>query len=834
MTRNKIDYGIDLGTTNSAICRMEKGKPTIKKADLGGDTMPSCVTITKKGGIRVGQTAYNDMKQDMRSQTKTWRKGESNSFIEFKRTMATDTKYHSSHANRDFTSEELSAEVLKALKSFVTDENINSIVVTVPAKFNVNQKTATIEAAKLAGFKKCELLQEPIAAAMAYGLTTDDKNAVWIVFDFGGGTFDAALLQVEDGIIQVRDTEGDNYLGGKDLDYAIVDNLVIPQLREEYALDSYLSNPDKKEILRDATKTYVEGARIQLSFKDTDDMISNIGELGNDEDGEEIELDMTLTQEEAFAAMRPLYQRAVDICKGLMQRNNLSGSQISKLILVGGPTYCPLIRQMLKEQVTPNVDTSIDPMTAVATGAALYASTIDAEVSDEDIKPEAVKLNIEYQSTTVETTEYVPVSLAGESNCDKVFVEFIRDDQAWSSGKIEIDGKGDVIELNLHERANSFSIVCYNDKGNSIPCFPNEITIIQGIVVGSATLPYNIGIGVWNTAKNRSVFRMATGLEKNRPLPATGILNDLKTSSQLRPGMAEDTLTIPLYQVDYAPEAEGRSTSLYQHVGDVVFTGDDVNTLIPKDSLVNVTLKADTSEQMKVEAYFPAMDITLEKDLDTGKKDLTQESAKEIKRGLAEAETSINRLAEDDMDVQNLRIELEGLKTENQNLSGKEKNVVLGHLRVLLRKIEEIDLNTEWDRTEKKLRKEFADLEHAQNELDNEQTVQIVNQLRAQVDNVICQKNVALGQETIDQIIRLFVQLTMVYQCIGIIRDCSNRFGSIRWKNSSRAQQLVQRGLEIINDNPTREKLQPIVRDLISLMPEDSIPGGIPRGIIKE
>lgn len=834
MTRNKIDYGIDLGTTNSAICRMEKGKPTIKKADLGGDTMPSCVTITKKGGIRVGQTAYNDMKQDMRSQTKTWRKGESNSFIEFKRTMATDTKYHSSHANRDFTSEELSAEVLKALKSFVTDENINSIVVTVPAKFNVNQKTATIEAAKLAGFKKCELLQEPIAAAMAYGLTTDDKNAVWIVFDFGGGTFDAALLQVEDGIIQVRDTEGDNYLGGKDLDYAIVDNLVIPQLREEYALDSYLSNPDKKEILRDATKTYVEGARIQLSFKDTDDMISNIGELGNDEDGEEIELDMTLTQEEAFAAMRPLYQRAVDICKGLMQRNNLSGSQISKLILVGGPTYCPLIRQMLKEQVTPNVDTSIDPMTAVATGAALYASTIDAEVSDEDIKPEAVKLNIEYQSTTVETTEYVPVSLAGESNCDKVFVEFVRDDQAWSSGKIEIDGKGDVIELNLHERANSFSIVCYNDKGNSIPCFPNEITIIQGIVVGSATLPYNIGIGVWNTAKNRSVFRMATGLEKNRPLPATGILNDLKTSSQLRPGMAEDTLTIPLYQVDYAPEAEGRSTSLYQHVGDVVFTGDDVNTLIPKDSLVNVTLKADTSEQMKVEAYFPAMDITLEKDLDTGKKDLTQESAKEIKRGLAEAETSINRLAEDDMDVQNLRIELEGLKTENQNLSGKEKNVVLGHLRVLLRKIEEIDLNTEWDRTEKKLRKEFADLEHAQNELGNEQTVQIVNQLRAQVDNVICQKNVALGQETIDQIIRLFVQLTMVYQCIGIIRDCSNRFGSIRWKNSSRAQQLVQRGLEIINDNPTREKLQPIVRDLISLMPEDSIPGGIPEGIIKE
>lgn len=833
MARNKIDYGIDLGTTNSAICRMEKGKPTIKKTDINKDTMPSCVSINKKGAIKVGDTAYNNMKQDVRRQTKTWVKGESNSYIEFKRTMATNTRYHSGYANKDFSSEELSAEVLKALKSFVSDENINSIVVTVPAKFNVNQKTTTIEAARLAGFKKCELLQEPIAAAMAYGLTADEKNGIWMVFDFGGGTFDAALLKVEDGIMQVYDTEGDNYLGGKNLDYVIVDNIVVPQLRKDYALDNYLSNPDKKEILRDAMKTYVEDARIQLSFKDEEDMISNIGDLGTDEDGEEIELDMTLTQDEAFAAMRPLYQRAVDICKGLMQRNNLSGSQINKLILVGGPTYCPLIRQMLKEQVTPNVDTSIDPMTAVATGAALYASTIDAEVSDEDFKPETVKLNIEYQSTTVETTEYVPVSLADSSDRTKVLVEFVRDDKAWSSGKIEIDGKGDVIELNLHERANSFCIVCYDDKGNSIPCFPDEITIIQGSSVGAAPLPYNIGIGVWNTAKNRSVFRMATGLEKNRPLPATGVLNDLKTSSQLRPGMAEDTLTIPLYQVDYAPEAEGRSTSLYQHVGDVVFSGDDVNTHIPKDSLVNVTLRADTSEQMKVEVYFPAMDITLEKDLNTGKKDSIEDAANEVNRGLMEAETSINRLAEDGIDVQNLRKELDSLKTENQNSS--EKRAVLEHLRDLLRKIEGIDLNTEWDRTEKKLRKEFADLEHAQSELGNEQTAQIVNQLRAQVDNVIRQKDVALGLETIDQISGLFFQLTMVYQCIGIIQGCSNRFGSIRWKDSSRAHQLVQKGMEIINDNPTREKLQPIARDLISLMPEDSIPDGIPTGgIIKE
>ena len=102
------------------------------------------------------------------------------------------------------------------------------MVITVPAKFTVGQKTATMEAAKMAGFTKCELLQEPIAAAMAYGLAPDSKDGIWMGFDFGGGTFDAALLKVEDGIMQVFDTEGDNYLGGKNLDYAIVDNIIIP------------------------------------------------------------------------------------------------------------------------------------------------------------------------------------------------------------------------------------------------------------------------------------------------------------------------------------------------------------------------------------------------------------------------------------------------------------------------------------------------------------------------------------------------------------------------------------------------------------------------------
>lgn len=826
MARNKIDYGIDLGTTNSAICRMEKGEPVVIKTDVLKDTMPSCISVNKKGSIKAGDSAYNTMKQDKRRATKSWHKGASNTYVEFKRTMATDTQYPCSNLHKSFSSEELSAEVLKALKSFVTDEKFSSVVITVPAKFTVNQKTATMEAAKMAGFKHCELLQEPIAASMAYGVSSEEKDGLWMVFDFGGGTFDAALLKVEDGIMQVFDTEGDNYLGGKNLDYAIVDNIIIPYLQENYAIDGYLQDEEKKEVLRDAMKTYAEDAKNQLSFKDHEDIISNLGDLGEDEDGEEIELDLTLSQAQVFDVMRPYFQKAVDICKNLIQRNNLNGSQITKLILVGGPTHSPLIRQMLKEQVTPNVDTSIDPMTAVATGAALYASTMDAEVSDKEIKVGTVKLDISYESTTVEMAEYVPVCLAEGPTLNRVFVEFVRGDKAWASGKVEINSKGDVVELNLLEgKANSFNISCYDDKGNILPCFPDEITIIQGSVVGAAPLPYNIAIARWDRNKKRTVIRMAKGLEKNKPLPATGVINDLKTTSQLRPGVSSDVLTVPIHQVDDFEEAEGKSASLYEHVADVVITGEDVDTLMPADSLVDVTLKVDSSEQMRLEVRFLATGFTVEKVLDTSKKHTMEDTNEQISKGFAEAENATKTLSESGIDVNELQEELAAIRTDNENTT--EKKEVLNHLRELLRKIEKLDAGTEWERVEKELREEFDKLEKAQEDLGNERSAQLVDQLRTQTDNAIRSKNVQVGREVLELVTRLFFELTILFQCMGFIRYCNERFASLLWKDSSRARQLVNRGMEQINNNPTTEGLRPIAAELLELLPKDGPhPGG--------
>ena len=832
MARIKIDYGIDLGTTNSAICRMEKGKPSICKSDISADTLPSCISFRRKKSIRVGQGASNDMKSDKRQATKSWNKGVSNTYAEFKRTMATNTRYHSSFMERDFSSEELSSEVLKTLKSFIIDENISSVVITVPAKFTVIQKTATIEAAEMAGFKRCELLQEPIAASMAYGLTSNSKDGIWLVFDFGGGTFDAALLKVEDGIQQIFDTEGDNYLGGKNLDYAIVDNIIIPYLIDKYEISSIMADADKKQILRDAMKTYAEDVKNQLSFKEKYDILSNLGELGEDEEGEELELDLTVTQTDVFEVIYPYFQRAVDICKNLLKRNNLTGDQVDKLILIGGPTHSPLIRQMLKEQITPNLDTSIDPMTAVATGAALYASTLDAEVNEEDVEVDTVMLEVNHESTTVDTTVWIPVKLADNISRSKVWVELVRGDKAWSSGKVEIDKIGNVVEAHLLEsKPNLFDIVVYDEKGNRLPCFPAEITIIQGTKVGATPLPYNIGIAIWSKDKKKGVFRMAKGLEKNKPVPAIGVVNGLKTSNQLRPGVDSDTLLIPIYQVDgLFADAEGRSASLYEHVSDVLITGDEVDALIPSDSPVDIILKVDTSEQMKLEAHFLALDFTVEKKLDTGKKQSVEEAKEVVGKSLVEAQRSINQLKDAGIPVEGLQADLDRVKEDASNSS--EHKAVLQHLKEILRQIEDKDEETEWERLEAELREEFDNLEKAQNSLGNDKSTQLVEQLRVQTDKVIRSRDVRLGHEVLDQINSLFIQLTLVYQCMGFIEQYNARFGSISWKDTARARQLLNRGMEEANNQPTAERLLPIVRSLIELMPEEEI-GNVEGGLLK-
>ena len=281
-------------------------------------------------------------------------------------------------------------------------------------------------------------------------------------------------------------------------------------------------------------------------------------------------------------------------------------------------------------------------------------------------------------------------------------------------------------------------------------------------------------------------------------------------------------MRIPIYQVDgLSAEAEGHLVSLYEHIGDVLITGEDVECLIPKDSPVEVTLKADTSEQMRLEVHFLASDFTVEKELDTSKKHSVEDAQKEIKRGMLDAQRIINQLEEGNIPMKELQTQLDQVKEEASNSS--EPKAVLGHLKEVLRLIEEKDEETEWERLEAELREEFDRLEKAHNSFGNEKSTRLIEHLRTQTDQVIRSKDVKLGREVLAQINSLFIQLTLVYQCMGLIEQYNARFGSVRWKDTTRARQLLNRGMEEMNNQPTSEKLLPIARGLIDLILEEEL-----------
>ena len=834
MIRTKVDYGIDLGTTNSAISRMENGEATIKKTDTLKDTMPSSVYINKKKAIQVGDSAYNALKRDKLKAMKTWDDSNSNSYIEFKRTMGSDKTYSSSNLGKSLTSEELSAEVIKTLKSFIKDENVNSIVITVPAAFKNNQKEATREAAKLAGFNHIELLQEPVAASMAYGLSSDKKDGFWLVFDFGGGTFDAALLSVEEGIMKVIDTEGDNYLGGKNLDFAIVDKIILPYIQENFVIDSILADDSKKQILRNAMKFYAEETKIKLSFNDTHNILSDLGDIpGEDDEGEEFELDITVTQADITKALGPVFQKAIDVSKNLLNRNNLKGSSLDSLILVGGPTFSPVLRKMLETQIS-KPDTSADPMTVVSKGAALYASTINVseEVREKTRDKTKIQLEIANESSTVEIEEFVTIKILADKTegkiPKKVFAEVTRGDKAWSSGKVEINTIGDIIEVQLNEgKTNVFEVILYDEKGNILESEPTNFSIIQGSKIGSATLAYNVGIELKDRTTGKIRFKTLKGLEKNNSIPAIGIKNGAKTQKQIRPGMESDFIRIPIYEGEHA--AEGTKAIYNEHVKDIIISGADLPSLLPGNSDVDLTINIDRSEQITVTAYFPYLDFTYDV---TVERTVSSIDTEWLSNELRKAKGSVIELKQDgnsdDNQVQKIENDLKQLgKTfENNRNDVDSKQEVLTNLRKSLKEIDVLSETSEWPKLEEELKEEFYRLEKANTDLGNDKTIEIVHQFRSQLEEVIKAKDVKIGNVLLEEIHSFFFELTFIYQLIGFVRRHNDNFDSYHWKDTNRARILLNKGLQIIGENPDVDELHPVVISILDLLPNDEKPSG--------
>ena len=832
--RNKIDYGIDLGTTNSAIARMENGVPIIKKSDTLKDTVPSCVHFNKRQDVLVGDTAYNVMKNDNARALKTLEKGKINSFIEFKRTMGTTHTYVCPNMNKDFSSEELSAEILKKLKSYIQDENISSIVITVPAKFLNPQNEATMQAAKLAGFKHVELLQEPVAAATAYGLSSKNKDGFWLVFDFGGGTFDAAILKSDEGILTVKDTDGDNWLGGKNLDDAIVDQIIIPNLQQNFAINGVLSDSTQKEVLRNAVKFYAEEAKIQLSFKDSHNILSNLGDLPfEDDNGDEPEIDVLVTQKDMESVVAPIFQKAIDITKELLKRNNLKGSDLGSLILVGGPTYSPILRRMLKEQITEKVDTSVDPMTVVAKGAALFASTISIsdEVKETTRDKTKLQLDIKYEATTVELDEMVNLKVLKEKTTgtfpEKIYADVVRYDGAWSSGKKLIGEKATIVDVLLVEgRSNSFEINVYDEVGNKLECQPHQFSILQGIggLDGMQVIPYHIGIAKFFHTEDKDLFLPAKGLEKNKKVPATGVINGLKTRSAIRPGMIKDIIRIPIYQGDF--NAEGTNPVLNNFIQEVIITGESLPALLPEGSDVDITIKVDRSQLMKFSAYFPLLNHTEELEIEIMKTEPPTEEL--LTQEISKAKRTAQKINADEVAM---KLEALEAQLENEKGSADGKMKILDGLRKELLKLDRAQKSAEWPKVEQALKEAFYELEdliEKINENDDEGNLNMdkveahVQEYKQKIEHVIKDKNIKEAKELTSEIERLDFELrnavTGNAMDAQLLLHLNDNFGSFHWKDAAKAKQLINQGLQMTTAGKT-DAIRPLLVQLIELMP---------------
>lgn len=838
--RNKIDYGIDLGTTNSAIARMENGTPTIKKSDTLKDTVPSCVHFNKRQDILVGDTAFNVMKNDNTRALKSFEAGKTNTFIEFKRTMGTTHTYECSNLNKNLTSEELSSEILKKLKSFIQDENIYSIVITVPAKFLNPQNEATMKAAKLAGFKHVQLLQEPVAAATAYGLTAKNKDSFWCVFDFGGGTFDAALVKSEEGILSVKDTDGDNWLGGKNLDEAIVDQIIIPNLQANYAIDSILEDSTKKEILRNAVKPFAEEAKVQLSFKDKHNILSNLGDLPfEDDNGEEPEIDVEITQKDMENVLAPIFQKAIDITKELLQRNNLKGADLGALILVGGPTFSPILRRMLEEQIY-KPDTSIDPMTAVSTGAALFASTISVSDEVKEVSRDKTKLQLDlkYEATSVELDEMINIKVLKEKTegnfPEKIFVDVVRSDGAWSSGKKQIGEKSSILEVLLNEgQSNAFDVNVYDEAGNKLECQPNQFTVIQGIggLDGMQVLPYHIGIGKWFPTEGKDLFKSIPNLEKNKAIKSglTGVLNGNKTRSQIRPGIATDKLRIPIYQGDYG--ADGTNPLLNNLVREVEITGVDLPALLPEGSDVDITIKIDSSQVMRFTAYFPLLDHTEELTVDIKQTEAPSEDF--LNKEINKAKRTAQKVNADDISEKLEALE-EQLENEKGSADGKMK--IFDGLRKELLKLDSAEKQAEWPKVEQKLKDAFYNLEDLiekikRNSDDTDLNMSSVNahiqEYRTKIEHIIKEKNIKEAKELIQDIGSLDFNLrnavTGNAMDVQYLHHFNDGFNSFSWKDANKARQLINQGLQMVTNGNT-SGIRNILVQIIGLMSDSEKP----------
>lgn len=652
MSRQNIDFGIDLGTTNSAVATLTDAGPEMIRDDGGErlEVIPSAVWITKSGGIYTGRRAKERIESDPH-----------NACGEFKLQMGIEGPFKQfKNSGRSMTPEELSAEVLKTLRGNVAarlQEQIDAAVITIPAAFELHQCEATRRAAEQAGLTVSPLLQEPTAAAFAYSYERPVEKAFWMVYDFGGGTFDAAVISVRDGEFTVVNHSGDNFLGGKLIDWDIVDNLLLPAITREYRVPDRPRKDPRWSGNIAKLKAAAEQAKIELSHRESTLIILDL----KDENDAELPFEYELTRSALERIAEPHYRRSVDLSRRALADARLGAGDIEKVLLVGGTTLAPAVREHLldpTEGLDIALDQSLDPVTVVACGAAIFAGTQQPPASRAPLQAGEFALDLTFQSIGDDPLPLLGgrVRSAATRDWSGFTISFANtaSQPPWRSAQIPLtrDGAFTAELWTQQNTSNTYSIELKDSTGTQHRTTPDMLSYRHregGVLPDRPVLPHSVGVGL---ANNDMLVFIAKGADLKARKTSV-----LRSTIDVNKADGTGVIRIPVLQGEQSRADRNRN------VGTLTVTPHQVKRDVPVGSEVHVTIEVDTSQGVTANAYVPFLDEDWDIKLNLSKVlaevDQLRRNAAAARTRLAElrrkAETVVapaarNRLAEIDAD----------------------------------------------------------------------------------------------------------------------------------------------------------------------------------------
>lgn len=528
--------GIDLGTTNSAICSYDGETVRLYKSPDQNDVTPSAIFIDRRGNKYLGKRAYDSAA-----------KNPDNAATKFKRMMGTSTPVKLGAVNVMMTPEECSAEILKLCFGYLPEEIRSSgqtgTVITVPAAFNQMQKDATLAAAEMAGLGHVALMQEPVAAVMCV-MKQRKGDGVFVVFDLGGGTLDIAIAESISGRVSLLAHGGVAMCGGTDFDRAILDNVVKPWLLSNFDLPEDLSANAKYKSLLRMCLWAAEKSKIELSAKEESVISLTESDLGvADESASEVYVDIPFARRQLDELIAAKIDEAIRSARETLEKAGLSPHDVERVVFVGGPTQYKPLRDRVAFELGIAPSTDVNPMTAVAEGAAVFAESIDWASQSRGRKSArgaisaggALDLSFNYIARTPDSKARIVAKVGGKAAAGAEF-QIDSLDTGWSSGRMALKD-GATVKLGLARPGeNTFKVFVFDSKGGPVALKEDKIVIARTAASIDA-IPASHSIGVEARDKLGGRFVLDYLVREGEQLPKKG-KKTFKTEESFKAGSA--------------------------------------------------------------------------------------------------------------------------------------------------------------------------------------------------------------------------------------------------------------------------------------------------------